>query len=347
MDHGLQKRTRRSKAEIQELKAGFYDILEGRHPQTDRQVFYQAVKARLIQKTETEYKNVVIRLLGLMREQDELPWEWIIDATRWMRKPTSYSSLEEAVRITAITYRRDLWANQNAYCEVWCEKEALAGVLYEITEQFDVPLMVAKGFSSKAFLHGAAKAIEASGKPAFLYYVGDHDPSGGVIWKNVQTKIQRYAPSADVTFELLAVTPEQIRQYALPTRPTKREHNMHAKEFKGRSVEVDALPVEVLQRLVRKAIEQHIDQRQLAITQAIEQSERGILQRWHLENSGTNPKSSVRVELTREGKCSIVERAAKGESQRQIAADFGVAESTIFRVLAKEAKRKKKGGGLP
>ena len=34
------------------------------------------------------------------------------------------------------------------YVEVWCEKDALAGVLMEETEVYDVPLMVAKGYSS-------------------------------------------------------------------------------------------------------------------------------------------------------------------------------------------------------
>jgi hypothetical protein len=42
-------------------------------------------------------------------------------------------------------------------------------------------------------------------------------------------------------------------------------------------VEVDALPVEVLQGIVRAAIEQHIDQRQLEITKQAEESERDIL----------------------------------------------------------------------
>ena len=77
--------------------------------------------------------------------------EWLADSTRCMRKPRSYSSLEEAIARTAATYRRGLWDNQNAYVEVWLEKEALAGVLYRVTEVYDVPLMVVKGFPSKDF----------------------------------------------------------------------------------------------------------------------------------------------------------------------------------------------------
>jgi len=266
--------TRRTKAEMQGLREQIYAILENYHPQTVRQLFYQLVSAGSIPKTEAAYQGIVVRLCGQMREDGELPWDWIADSTRWMRKPDSYSSIEEALRRTNETYRRNLWADQRAYVEVWVEKEALAGVLYEITEEWDVPLMVVKGFPSKDFVHGAAEAIELEDKPAYLYYFGDQDPSGLWIWRDVQSKIRRYAPDADVTFERVAVTLEQIKQYRLPTRPTKRKGNSHAKNFRGQSVEVDALPPATLQELVRGVIEQHIDTRQLRITKVVEQSER-------------------------------------------------------------------------
>jgi hypothetical protein len=272
------KRTRRTKAEIQVLKDGLFAILAARHPQTIRQLFYQGVSTDLIEKTESAYQGIVVRLCGQMRESGELPWDWIADSTRWMRKPDSYSSLEEAIARTAETYRRDLWDAQHAYVEVWCEKEALAGVLFEITEKYDVPLMVVKGFPSKDFVHGAAEAIECKGKPAYLYYCGDWDPSGLLIWEDIQSKILRYAPCADVTFERLAVTRQQIKRYNLPTRPTKYKGNSHAKHFKGESVEVDAIPPHTLQLLVQNAIEQHIDARQLQVTRVAEESERKVLE---------------------------------------------------------------------
>jgi hypothetical protein len=277
-------RNRRTKAEIEKLKAAFFRILEARHPQTVRQLFYQAVSAGLIEKTEASYQGIVVRLCGQMREQGDLPWEWIADSTRWMRKPTSFNSLEEAIAHTAETYRRDLWQNQHAYCECWCEKEALAGLLYEITSDYDVPLMVVRGFPSKDFVHGAARVIAAMKKPAFFYYFGDWDPSGILIWEDVKSKILRYAPGADVSFERIAVTPMQIKRYHLPTRPTKRAGNTHAKNFRGQSVEVDAIPSDILQLLVRNAIEQHIDARQLEITRKAEESERDLLTRWRVRN---------------------------------------------------------------
>ena len=269
---------RRTKAEIEQLKNKIHEILENFHPESTRQAFYQMSNAGCIPKTEAAYQGVVLRLCGQMREDGELPWDWITDSTRWMRKPRSYSSLNEALENTKAAYRRALWDDQAAYVEIWIEKEALASIFYSVTAEWDVPLMVVKGFTSKAFAHSAAEAIDAIGKPAFLYYFGDWDPSGLWVWKDVQAKIRRYAPMADVTFERVAVTQQQIADYKLPTRPTKRKGNSHAKNFSGNSVEVDALPPVTLQDLVRDCIERHIDKRQLAITKAAEASEREALE---------------------------------------------------------------------
>src|SRR5262249_36535169 len=79
--------------------------------------------------------------------------------------PSSFTGLESCLKSCASNYRRSLWAAMPVYVEVWCEKDALAGVILEETKVYDVPLMVARGYSSLTFLHSAAKAIEARGKP--------------------------------------------------------------------------------------------------------------------------------------------------------------------------------------
>ena len=111
---------------------------------TVRQVFYRLVSSGVIPKTEASYKNIVVRLLGIMRREGDLPFRWIADNTRWMRKPSTYSSLEHALDNTIATYRRALWDQQDSYVEIWLEKDALAGVLYDVTAEWDVPLMVTR-----------------------------------------------------------------------------------------------------------------------------------------------------------------------------------------------------------
>lgn len=304
------KRPRRTRGELDRLHQALYDLLANDHPMTVRQVFYRAVSAGIVPKTEAAYKNSVGRSLVAMRRSGVLPWSWIADNTRWQRKPTTYSTMEQALERTARCYRRALWDNQEAYVEVWTEKDALAGVLLDVTREWDVPLLVTKGFSSVSYLYEAAQTIAATGKPAYLYYFGDHDPSGIHIDRSIEKQLREMAPDAEIHFERVAVKEAQITALGLPTRPTKRTDS-RAKTFKGESVEVDAIPPATLRQMVRTCIEQHVDRRQLDITRLAEAREREILTdiarcggrgglamrgiRWESQGSGTFPMKSIEL----------------------------------------------------
>jgi hypothetical protein len=271
---------RRTKKDMQAIREALYAILEEDHPMTVRQVFYRAVSAKVVDKSEKEYKGTVGRLLLDMRVKGEIPFHWIADNTRWMRKPTTYSGLDAAVRNSAESYRRALWDDQDVYVEVWTEKDALAGVLLEETAEWDVPLMVSRGFASVTYLYEAAGSIKAECKPAHLYYFGDWDPSGVLIDPSIERRLHEFAPDAEIYFERVAVRVEQIEEYGLETRPTKRGDNSHARNFEGDSVEVDAIPPQELRRLVRECIEQHIDRRQLELTKQVEEEEKATLEKF-------------------------------------------------------------------
>jgi hypothetical protein len=254
-----------------------YLTLVDDHPMTVRQVFYRMVAAGAIEKTEAEYKTTITRLLGELRLRGVIPFDWLADNTRWMRKPQSHSSLEEALRYTAQTYRRSLWDNQNAYVEVWLEKDALAGVLFAETEPWDVPLMVTRGYPSLSFVHTAAEYLREVEKPTFIYYFGDWDPSGKDISRNLETRLRQFAPTADITFRRVAVNEDQIAELGLPTRPTKKTDS-RSKSFTGDSVELDAIPPRTLRRMVERCITGHIDPRALEIQKLAEDEERRALE---------------------------------------------------------------------
>jgi hypothetical protein len=276
-----QKKTRRTKAEIDALKDSIISVLQEIQPATGRQVFYQlASYLQVIRKTEAQYKSTVIRLLSKMRRDKTIPFEWLSDNTRWMRKPTSYSSLEALLRNTAATYRRSVWDQQDAYVEVWLEKDALAGVFYDVTAVWDVPLMVTRGFPSISFLYSASEVIADhawNGKEIFIYYFGDRDPSGLTVDRTVERDLKEFAEGAEINFQRVAVTPEQIAEWDLPTRPTKRTGNKHAKGFIGDSVELDAIPPAKLRELIESCITQHLNPTTHNALVAAEQSERATL----------------------------------------------------------------------
>lgn len=272
------KRPRRTKAEIEAICQALYALAAAEHPTTNRHLFYQLANAEhsLIAKTEKEYKGTVCRLLTRLRREKRLPFEWLSDNTRWIIKPPSFDSMEAALRNTAETYRRALWTYQSDHVEIWCEKDAVAGILAEETRLWDVPLMVVRGYSSLSYLHGAAERSKEYGRPVYVYYFGDHDPSGVDIARFIEHELREFAPDTQLHFSRVAVTPEQIRYYGLPTRPTK-ETDSRSKGFTGESVDLDAMSPRALRGIVNECIQRHIDTRALRYTERIEAEERRLL----------------------------------------------------------------------
>jgi hypothetical protein len=268
---------------MEAIRSAIYEVLVSDNPMTVRQVFYQLVGLGAVEKTEAEYKQTVGRLLTEMRRSGEIPFGWIADNTRWMRKPRTYNSLQHMLEVTKNTYRRALWNDQDAYVEIWLEKDALAGVLIEETVPWDVPLMVTRGYPSVSYLYEAGATIAEQGKPTYIYYFGDHDPSGRDITRATEAGLREFAPDAEIHFERVAVTVGQIYEFGLPTRPTKTTDS-RSKGFEGESVEVDAIPPAQLRAMARACIERHVDDHALQQTRLVEEQERDTLTRV-LENA--------------------------------------------------------------
>ena len=245
---------------------------------TVRQVFYQLVSKGVIEKTEEQYKRTVIRLLTSMRLEGEISFDWIVDETRQTREYQTFNSVSDAVNDTARFYRRSALRDCADYMEIWSEKEALAGLIWDVAGDYDVPVLVSKGMPSLTQIYGCAQNVARAaraGKETFIYQFGDHDPSGVLIPKVIE---RRLAELCEQKFDCpaprvkrIALTEKQIAKYKLPTRPTKRDGNTHALKFEGRSVELDALPAKILRKLVGSCIAQHIPQLQLDTLRAAEE----------------------------------------------------------------------------
>lgn len=266
---------RRTRQAVETLRQRIIGLLVQEHPMTVRQLFYRLVSLGSIAKTESEYKNTVCRLTAQLRREGVIPYTWIADETRWVRRPRTFGGLRELFAEAARAYRRRLWDEAPVYVEVWLEKDALAGVIVEVTEAWDVPLYVCRGYPSLSFLHGAAETLKIVDKPAILYYLGDWDPSGVDIARLLPQRLRELGALA-VRFERLAVTPAQVQAWQLPTRPTKTTDS-RARRFAGDSVELDAIPPDRLRSLVEEAIRQHLDPDQVERLRRVEAAERETL----------------------------------------------------------------------
>jgi hypothetical protein len=265
-----------------EARAEFLIAYADAHgPVTVRQLYYRAEVEGLpgIDKTEGGYCKIQGQVLDL-RRAGRLEYRAIADATRWMRKPTSYDSVQDAIEATARLYRKNLWYDADTYVEVWCEKDALAGVIYPITSKYDVPLMVARGFASETFCYEAVAARDGDDCPYHVYYLGDFDRSGQDAARSLEEKLTRFGEDdgIEVVFEQIAVNEEQITTLGLPTRTPKRKSPADKAWSHEFACELDAIEPDDLRDMVEQVINQHLDQAALEVLKVAERSERQILQ---------------------------------------------------------------------
>lgn len=265
-------RRRSSKYEVEQRRAELLEIVAEGKPMTVRQVFYQATVRGIVEKTENGYSKVQVDLT-VMRRSGVLPYDWLADNTRWQRRPRTYADPTTALIETAELYRKSLWREVWADVEIWLEKDALSGVVMPITSQYDVPLMVARGYASLSFLHSAADAMRGRTWPTYVYHLGDYDPSGVNAGEKIEQTLKEMAPDAEIHFERLAVNIEQIKALDLPTRPTKSS-DTRSKTFGDISVELDAIHPDALRNIVENAINRHLPQDELAVLLEAERSEK-------------------------------------------------------------------------
>jgi hypothetical protein len=277
------KRRRATKSEMEE-RAGFLLAYAEEHgPITVRGLYYQAEVKGVpgIDKADSSYAKVQRQVLQLRRD-GELPYDKIADATRWMRKPRSYDGVRAAVANTAKFYRKDLWTDADTYVEIWCEKDALAGVIYPVTSLYDVPLMITRGFTSETFAYEAIAQRDGDARPYHVYYLGDFDRAGRDAARSLEEKLRRFAEEEgiEVVFETLALNERQVRAMNLPTRPPKRQSTADRKWPHNFACELDAIPPDTLRELVERAINLHLPRHQFEVMKVAEESERELLRLW-------------------------------------------------------------------
>ena len=242
---------------------------------TLRQLYYQLVSRDIIANQLKEYS----KLSGLLvkgRMAGIVDWDAIEDRIRVPYIPYSVDGIEDAIQDTIDQYRLDRQDNQEVYIEMWVEKDALSGVLKRITSHYHIKLMVNRGYCSCTAMHEAYKRFqeqEESGKKIVLLYLGDHDPSGLDMDRDIKERLEEFG--VDVEVRRIGLTSEQIKKYNPPTNPAKFKDPRakdYIEKFGKSSWEVDALNPKILHELVKENVEELIDMEKFE--EKIEQEEK-------------------------------------------------------------------------
>jgi hypothetical protein len=244
---------------------------------TVRQLYYQLVARDIIPNTLQEYKRAA-SIINDGKMAGLIDWDAIEDRTREFVSRSHWTSGAEILETCAKGYHQDLWVGQEYRVFVIVEKEALAGVLDRPCRELDVPLLAARGYPSGTVLREFAQekllpAFEQNQMPIILH-LGDHDPSGIDMTRDLKDRLAlfgEYNDADEVDLYRIALNMDQVEQEQPPENPAKKtdaRFKAYRREFGDSSWELDALPPQYLDRLVRTHIEAFVNKEQRAKVQA-------------------------------------------------------------------------------
>ncbi len=254
-----------------------YHILAEHHPMTVRQVFYQLVSRQVLENSESAYKRLSAALVRA-RQEELIAWEWVEDRLRRPRAVSMWRDLADFAETASQAYRRDVWETQPIYLEAWLEKDALSGVFERVLSRYGVTLNVGRGYDGWASIKDAAERYLKCGRDVTVLYFGDFDPSGEDMVRSLRERLAFFGCYPQIV--KCALTADDVQRYNLPPNPTKRtdtRHKAFVERFGDLSVELDALPVEVLQERIRQEVEKRLDLDALEAVRAQEERERALL----------------------------------------------------------------------
>jgi len=264
------------------LTSAILDVLNRvNSPMSTRQVFYQCVSIDAVEATTSGYGRVQ-RLLVDLRRSGTIPRGRIVDRTRAMHQVSQWNSLGEAFDSLRQFYRRDLFETQKIVPFIGMEKDALAGVISDVVDEYGVPLFVCRGYPSLALLQDwedEIRTLNLLEKEVRIFYFGDFDPAGVDIPRFIQEELTRSGVQFEFTISgLLKSDMATYRLLSVTLKAKDTRTKEFVKKHGERASELDALPPNVLRQRVRDCIDSCIDKQAWDELKLAEQHERDKLE---------------------------------------------------------------------
>lgn len=221
---------------------------------TLRQLYYQFVARDLIPNTFKSYKRLGT-IIDNARLAGYLDWDYIVDRTRNVyRTDGRDESPQGALHDMMLGYAKELWAWQPYHVEVWVEKEALAGVIERAAQETGVNYFSCRGYVSQSEMYRAArrfKSYKARGKDVVIIHLGDHDPSGIDMTRDIGERLNMFGSYPDV--RRIALNMSQVEEYNPPpnfAKVTDARFTSYQVLYGDDSWELDALDPATLHDLI-------------------------------------------------------------------------------------------------
>lgn len=232
---------------------------------TLRQLYYQRVARGLSENNDRAYQNLSV-LLNDARYSGLMDWHAIVDRTRNLRGLSHWTDPASIIDSAAYSFRIDKWREQPNYVEVYVEKDALVGVVGSACEPLDVNYFSCRGYTSATELWDAAQRCARKvrdGKDVTIIHLGDHDPSGIDMSRDIEERIRLFMSSATskgrahFNLKRIALNFDQIEAYSPPPNPAKTTDSRfedYRANYGDESWELDALEPSVIKELISEEI---------------------------------------------------------------------------------------------
>jgi len=238
---------------LDSYKAQGYDL-------TLRQLFYQLVSKDIIPNNQKEYKTLGT-LVNDARMAGLIDWDMIVDRGRKTESPSHWDSPADIIEAAARSFAIDKWEGQSNHIEVMVEKQALEGVLIPVCRRLDVNFTANKGYSSQSMMYRIGQRLKRlyknDDKRIHILYLGDHDPSGLDMDRDVEERLSLFS-GHPVTFERLALKYSQVEELRPPENPAKltdSRADKYIEQYGDSSWELDAVEPKALDQLVTEAVQ--------------------------------------------------------------------------------------------
>lgn len=248
-----------------------------------RQLYYQMVARGLIENSQQSYKRLG-ELVNNARLAGHLDWDMIEDRGREMIAPPMWDSPAQIVQAAASQFAIDRWEHQPNHVEVMVEKQALEGVLIPVCRELGIRFTANRGYSSSSTMYEAGKRLARAvvNKDVYILYLGDHDPSGIDMTRDVRERLELFSRE-QVEVQRLALNMDQIDDLQPPENPAKTtdsRYQAYIAEFGYSSWELDAIEPAALANIVRTAVANLRDEDEWQAALAREAEMRAELQRF-------------------------------------------------------------------
>lgn len=247
-------------------------------PLTIRQIFYRLVGVYGYAKTEQAYDRL-IDYMGRARRSRMIPMEAIRDDGTTRTASDGWRDQDHFIRsvlATAKAYKRDKSENQATRVMILVEAAGMLPQIVKAVGSYGLPVISSSGFDSLTMKYELAKDIMEDGRPTVVLHIGDLDPSGVCIFDSIQADVEAFIGDGQaLLFKRIALTPEQVVLYGLPTAPPKATDKRG--EGMRETCQCEALPPDTLAAIVKAAVLEYIDDGQYALDVYIEAKEREYL----------------------------------------------------------------------